>query len=67
MTPLNRLLKSISSTAEEPQTKASTEPQATASTQPEALPNKQNNGVWVEHNNIDMCGQGDIEQVHNWK
>jgi hypothetical protein len=73
VTPLNRLLKSLSTTAEEPQakasaeeaqTKASTQPQAKPSTQPEALPN---NGLWVEHNNIDMCGQGDKELVQKWK
>lgn len=24
-------------------------------------------GYWTEHENIDMCGQGDMELVHNWK
>lgn len=64
VTPLNRLLKSIGSTSEVPETRASTEPQVKASTEPGVLPN---NGVWVEHNNIDMCGQGEKEQVQNWK
>ena len=24
-------------------------------------------GTWTEHRDIDMCGQGDAELVHNWK
>mmetsp|Transcript_14998 Transcript_14998/g.19458 ORF Transcript_14998/g.19458 Transcript_14998/m.19458 type:complete len:319 (-) Transcript_14998:271-1227(-) len=24
-------------------------------------------GFWTQHENIDMCGQGDIEIIHNWK
>lgn len=24
-------------------------------------------GYWTEHVNIDMCGQGDMELVHDWK
>ena len=49
--PLNRLLKSISSTSDK-QAK-------TGSKSKEVLPIKQNNGVWAEHINIDMCGEGD--------
>ena len=24
-------------------------------------------GRWSEHQNIDMCGQGDVEIIHNWR
>merc|ERR1712185_585339 len=24
-------------------------------------------GTWTEHKNIDMCGQGDVKIVHNWR
>ena len=32
-----------------------------------SIPTNQKKGFWKKHHNIDMCGQGDIEMMMNWK